>query len=40
MIQNLDVFLWNRKVGTLVAYKEKYVDKVSVLSATTSDMRT
>ena len=23
MIQNLDVFLWNRKVGTLVAYKEK-----------------
>ena len=33
MIQNLDVFLWNRKVGTLVAYKEKYVDKViSVVS--------
>lgn len=29
MIQNLDVFLWNRKVGTLVAYKEKYAEKVS-----------
>ena len=29
MIQNLDVFLWNRKVGTLVAYKEKYTEKVS-----------
>ena len=29
MIQNLDVFLWNRKVGTLVAYKEKYVDSRS-----------
>ena len=28
MIQNLDVFLWNRKVGTLVAYKEKYTEKV------------
>lgn len=28
MIQNLDVFLWNRKVGTLVAYKEKYKEKV------------
>ena len=28
MIQNLDVFLWNRKVGTLVAYKDKYADKV------------
>lgn len=28
MIQNLDVFLWNRKVGTLVTYKEKYVEKV------------
>lgn len=27
MIQNLDVFLWNRKVGTLVAYKEKYAEK-------------
>ena len=26
MIQNLDVFLWNRKVGTLVAYKEKYAE--------------
>lgn len=29
MIQNLDVFLWNRKVGTLVAYKERYTEKVS-----------
>lgn len=28
MILNLDVFLWNRKVGTLVAYKEKYTEKV------------
>lgn len=28
MIQNLDVFLWNRKVGTLVAYREKYKEKV------------
>lgn len=28
MIQNLDVFLWNRKVGTLVAYKKKYKEKV------------
>ena len=26
--QNLDVFLWNRKVGTLVTYKEKYTEKV------------
>lgn len=28
MIQNLDVFLWNPKVGTLVAYKERYTEKV------------
>ena len=28
MIQNLDVFLWNRKVGTLVAHKERYTEKV------------
>ena len=28
MIQNLDVFLWNRKVGTQVANKEKYTEKV------------
>lgn len=28
MIQNLEVFLWNQKVGTLVAYKEKYTEKV------------
>lgn len=27
MIQNLDVFLWNRKVGSLVAYKERYAEK-------------
>lgn len=26
--QNLDAFLWNRKVGILVAYKEKYTEKV------------
>ena len=30
MIQNLDVFLWNRKVGTLVSYKDKYTEKVCV----------
>ena len=29
MIQTLDVFLWNHKVGTLITYKEKYRDKVS-----------
>lgn len=28
MIQNLDVFLWSRKVGSLVTYKEKYTEKV------------
>jgi len=28
MIQNLDVYLWGRKVGTLVAYKEKYLEKI------------
>lgn len=28
MIQNLDVFLWNRKVGSLVTYKEKYAEKI------------
>ena len=28
MIQTLDVFLWDRKVGSLVAYKEKYNEKV------------
>ena len=28
MIQNLDVFLWNRKVGSLVTYKERYAEKV------------
>ncbi len=28
MIQSLDVYLWNRKVGSLVAYKEKYASKV------------
>lgn len=30
MIQNLDVFLWNRKVSTLVAYvayKQQYKNK-------------
>lgn len=27
MIQNLDVFLWNRKVGTLAAYKGRYTEK-------------
>ena len=28
MIQNLDVYLWGNKVGTLIAYKERYVEKV------------
>lgn len=28
MIQNLDVFLWNRRVGSLVAYKERYTEKI------------
>lgn len=28
MIQNLDVFLWGRKVGTLVTYKERYAEKI------------
>ena len=28
MIRNLDVFLWNRKVGSLVTYKERYAEKV------------
>ena len=28
MIQTLDVFLWNTKVGSLVTYKEKYNEKV------------
>ena len=28
MIRNLDVFLWNRKVGSLVTYKENYAEKI------------
>ena len=28
MIQNLDVILWNRKVGSLVTYKERYTEKI------------
>ena len=28
MIQHLDVFMWDRKVGSLVAYKEKYAEKI------------
>ncbi len=28
MIQTLDVYLWNQKVGSLIAYKEKYNEKV------------
>ena len=35
MIQNLDVFLWNRKVGTLVAYKERYTEKDASISTMT-----
>lgn len=28
MIQNLDVYLWSRKVGSLVTYKERYSEKI------------
>lgn len=28
MIQNLDVFLWNQRVGSLVAYKDRYKEKI------------
>lgn len=28
MIQNLDVFLWGRKVGSLVTYRQRYAEKV------------
>ncbi len=28
MLQNLDVYLWGRKVGSLVTYKERYASKV------------
>ncbi len=28
MLQSLDVYLWDRKVGTLVAYKEGYTSKI------------
>lgn len=28
MLQNLDVLLWEQKVGTLLAYKEKYAEKI------------
>lgn len=28
MIRNLDVFLWNRRVDSLVAYKERYTEKI------------
>ena len=28
MIQNLDVYLWNLKVGSLVTYKERYSEKI------------
>ena len=28
MIQNLDVYLWNHKVGSLVTYKERYSEKI------------
>ncbi|MDD6888691.1 MAG: HipA N-terminal domain-containing protein [Bacteroidales bacterium] len=28
MIRTLDVFLWNKKVGTLATYTEKYNEKV------------
>ena len=27
MIQHLDVFLWGRKAGSLIAYKERYTEK-------------
>ena len=28
MIQNLDVYLWGHKVGSLVTYKERYAEKI------------
>ena len=28
MIQNLDIYLWNQKVGSLVTYKERYSEKI------------
>ena len=28
MIQNLDVYLWNQKVGSLVTYKERHSEKI------------
>lgn len=28
MIQNLDVYLWGRKAGSLVTYKERYAEKI------------
>lgn len=28
MIRNLDVFLWNRRVGSLVAYEKRYTEKI------------
>ena len=28
MIRNLEVYLWNRKVGSLVACKERYTEKI------------
>lgn len=28
MIQNLDVFLWGKKVGSLITYKEQYTEKI------------
>lgn len=27
MIQTLDVFLWNKKVGSLMTYKERHNEK-------------
>lgn len=34
MIRNLGVFLWNRKVGSLVAYKDRYTERyVSISTA-------
>ena len=28
MIRTLDVFLWGQKVGSLVTYKERYIEKI------------
>ena len=36
MIQNLDVYLWNQKVGSLVTYKERYSERYTFTSTVLS----